>query len=230
MKEKFTAYFRVSTGKQEYGVEAQRSAVKNFLINNTGCIDGNCIEKEFVEVESGRNNERIVLNEALDYCKRNKCTLIVSKLDRLSRDVAFLFKTIKESGVNCRVVDLPDLKDTLTLGIFATFAQFEAERISIRTKEALAARKAKGLTKRIVNNLTTDRIKAGHTAIREKARTKETVIQAVDYIKYKRKEGLTYREIAKFLQDKKLKTSNGNAKWSAIQVQRIDKRFGSDCV
>ncbi|MBZ5859447.1 recombinase family protein [Flavihumibacter profundi] len=225
MKETFVAYYRVSTGKQEYGVEAQRHSVKTFLVNYTGCNDGNCIEKEFIEIESGRNNDRLVLSEALEYCKKNKSTLIVSKLDRLSRDVAFLFKTIKESGVNCRVVDIPDIKDTLTLGIFAAFAQFEAERISKRTKEALAARKARGLGKRVVNNLTPERIKAGNDARRDKARTQRSTVQVMDLIKFMRKEDKSYREIAGKLMERGFETSTGKKDWTAIQVQRIDKRF-----
>jgi DNA invertase Pin-like site-specific DNA recombinase len=224
--EKFVAYYRVSTQKQGgdgYGIEAQRTAVRNFV----KCADGSCIEREFVEVESGtrkKNHKRIALQEALDYCKKYKCTLVISKLDRLSRNVAFLFN-LRDAGVKFHCVDLPKL-DTMSLGMFATFAQYEAERISIRTKEALAARKAKGFTKRVVNNLTPSRIKAGHAAIRQKAISAEPVIQAVDLIKYKRKEGWSYRAIAEYLQKKNLKTSSGeDNKWLPIQVQRIDKRF-----
>ncbi|HMG66461.1 MAG TPA: recombinase family protein [Chitinophagaceae bacterium] len=218
MKKKYVAYYRVSTNKQEYGVDAQRTAVRNF----SGCTDGSCIEKEFVEIESGRNNKRVALQEALDHCKKHKCTLIISKLDRLSRNVAFLFN-LQDAGVNFHCVDLPKL-DTLTLGIFATFAQFEAERISIRTKEALAARKAKGLKKRVVNNLTKERIKAGHAAIKENARNAKEVVQTVDQIKDKRKSNWTYRAIADYL-NKKDFTTRGGTKFNAIQVQRIDKRF-----
>src|SRR5689334_16579053 len=100
--EKFVAYLRVSTQKQGgngYGIDAQRAAIIQFAERNLkGCAEGSCIEKEFVEVQSGRNNERVVLQEALAYCKKHKCTLVVGKLDRLSRDVEFLFK-IQNSGV-----------------------------------------------------------------------------------------------------------------------------------
>jgi DNA invertase Pin-like site-specific DNA recombinase len=226
--EKYVAYFRVSTTKQGvdgYGIDAQRAAVRNFV----ECGDGSCIEREFVEVESGtkkKNHKRVALKEALVYCKIHKCILVISKLDRLSRNAAFLMN-LKDSGVNIRCVDLPDL-NTLTLGLFATFAQHEAERISIRTKEALAARKARGLKKRVVNNLTPERIKAGHEAIKEKARTSEHIVKVVDLIRYKRAEGLTYQEISNFLMEKGFQTSNGKTcDWKPIQVQRIEKRFAS---
>lgn len=223
---KYVAYYRVSTQRQGgdgYGVEAQRTAVRNF----TGCKDSSCIEKEFVEVESGRSNKRPILKEAFTYCKKHNCTLVISKLDRLSRNAAFLH-TLKDSGINFKCVDLPDL-NTLTLGVFAAFAQHEAERISIRTKEALAARKAKGLTKRVVDNLTPDRIKAGHETIRNNARTAKEVIQVVPLIKNMKKEGKTYREIAAELIQREFKTRKGKENeeiiWHPIQVQRIDKRF-----
>jgi DNA invertase Pin-like site-specific DNA recombinase len=223
---KYVAYYRVSTQKQGgdgYGVAAQRTAVRNF----TGCKDGSCIEKEFIEVESGKNNKRPILKEAFSYCKKHNCALIISKLDRLSRNAAFLH-TLKDSGINFKCVDLPDL-NTLTLGVFAAFAQHEAERISLRTKEALAARKANGLTKKVVNNLTSERIKAGHEAIRNNARNAKEVIQVVPIIKSMRKEGKTYREIAVELTEREFKTRRGKENeetvWNPIQVQRIDKRF-----
>lgn len=218
MKKKYAAYYRVSTNKQEYGVDAQRSSVRSF----TGCKDGSCIEKEFIEVESGKNNKRIVLNEALEYCKKHKCTLIISKLDRLSRNAAFLMN-LKDSGINFLCVELPEL-NTLTLGVFASFAQFEAERISLRTREALAARKAKGLKKKVVNNLTKQRIKAGHEAIKQNARTSKAVIQVLPIIKSKRKDDWSYRQIADELNKLEFKTRK-DKEWSAIQVQRIDIRF-----
>ena len=227
--EKYVAYYRVSTKKQGgdgYGVEAQRASVRNF----TGCKDGSCIEKEFIEVESGKNNKRPILKEAFSYCKKNNCLLIISKLDRLSRNAAFLH-TLKDSGINFKCVDLPDL-NTLTLGVFAAFAQHEAERISLRTKEALAARKAKGLTKRIINNLTPERIKAGHSAISKNAMKAKEVIQVVPIIKSMRKEGRTYREIAGELTEREFRTrrtkENQEIRWNPMQVQRIDKRFANE--
>lgn len=218
MKKKYVAYYRVSTNRQEYGVDAQRTVVRNF----TGCKDGSCIEKEFIEIESGRNNARPILQEALAYCKRHKCTLVISKLDRLSRNASFLL-ALKDAGVNFVCVELPELT-TLTLGVLASFAQFEAERISARTREALAARKAKGLKKRIVNNLTPARIRAGHEAIRNNARTAKEVVQTIDQIKTKRQAGKSYREIAAYLNERGFKTRN-DKEFTAIQVQRIDKRF-----
>lgn len=235
MEKRYVSYYRVSTTKQGangYGIDAQKAAVLQFVERNLkGCEQGSCIAKEFVEVQSGRNNERPILQQALIYCKKHKCVLIVAKLDRLSRDVEFLFK-IQNSGVQFRCTDLPEL-DTLTLGVFASFAQFESERIRKRTKEALAARKARGLKKKIVNNLSKERIKAGHEAIKKNARTAKPVLQVKYVIKNMRKGGSTYREIADYLNGESdvkgtgivFETRRKGEKWHPIQVQRIDKRF-----
>jgi DNA invertase Pin-like site-specific DNA recombinase len=212
---RFAAYYRVSTNKQNFGVDAQRTAVKSFV--GTGCIDA-----EFIEIESGKNNRRPVLQDALSYCKKNKVTLVIAKLDRLSRNVAFIF-SLKDAGVDFVCVDLPEL-NTLTLGVFASFAQFEAERISTRTKEALRARKEKGFTKTVVNNLTPDRISLGHEAIKENARTAKEVVQVLPIINSMRKEKASYREIASFLNVRQFKTRTGKD-FTATQVMRIEKRF-----
>ena len=103
-------------------------------------------------------------------------------------------------------------------------AQYEAEKISTRTKEALAARKAKGLTKRIVNNLTPDRIEKGHKAISDNARTAKEVVQVLPIIQSMRKEKASYRNIASFLNSRHFKTRNGKD-FTATQVMRIEKRF-----
>jgi DNA invertase Pin-like site-specific DNA recombinase len=131
----YCTYLRVSTKKQGLsglGLEAQRTAVKD------ATKDG-FISMEFIEIESGRNNKRPQLLKALDYCKRNNATLMVAKLDRLSRNAAFLFQ-LRDSGIDIKAADCPEL-NTLILGILGALAQSEAETTSQRTKAALRERR-----------------------------------------------------------------------------------------
>jgi DNA invertase Pin-like site-specific DNA recombinase len=135
--EKFVAYTRVSTLKQNHGLDSQLDIINNWVKKRVGRIIH--ISKEKV---SGKINERPALTEAIEICKKENATLLIAKLDRLSRNVAFLFK-IKDSGIKIACCDLPEL-NTLTLGIFATMAQHERELISRRTKEGLKVAKSKG--------------------------------------------------------------------------------------
>ena len=137
---KFVAYFRVSTdrqGKSGLGLDAQRATVADYL--NGG--DWTLVE-EFVEVESGKRNDRPELAKALDLCRRKKATLVIAKLDRLARNVHFI-SGLMDAGVEFVACDIPEA-NRLTLHIMAAMAEHEREMISKRTKEALAAAKAQG--------------------------------------------------------------------------------------
>jgi DNA invertase Pin-like site-specific DNA recombinase len=103
---------------------------------------GILIAPEFVEVESGKRNDRPELAKALKRCQLTGATLVVAKLDRLSRNAGFLF-TLRDSGVDFVAADLPEA-NTMTIGVMAVFAQHEREAISARTKAALAAAKVRG--------------------------------------------------------------------------------------
>lgn len=138
---KFVAYERVSTarqGKSGLGLEAQRKAIDDFAASK-----GAKLVARFTEVESGRKADRPELQQALHLAKITGSTLLIAKLDRLSRNAAFLL-TLRDSGVRFIAVDMPEAND-LTVGIMALVAQQEREAISKRTKEALAAAKARGV-------------------------------------------------------------------------------------
>jgi DNA invertase Pin-like site-specific DNA recombinase len=118
---KFVAYFRVSTdkqGKSGLGLEAQRRAVLDYLNGGTWSLVG-----EFTEIESGKRNERPELEKALTICKRQKAKLVIAKLDRLSRNLAFI-ATLMDSGVEFVAVDNPHA-NKLTVHILAAVAQHE---------------------------------------------------------------------------------------------------------
>jgi len=141
MRGKFIAYYRVSTarqGRSGLGLDAQRQAVADYL--NGG---KHSLLREFVEVESGKLNTRPKLGEALHLCRITGATLVIAKLDRLSRNAAFLL-TLRDSGVKFVAADMPDA-NSLTVGVLALIAEHERESISKRTKEALAVAKRRGI-------------------------------------------------------------------------------------
>ena len=140
-KPKFISYHRVSTDKQGrsgLGLEAQQATVKQYLTAHGGAELAS-----YVEVESGKLDARPQLEAALLHCRQTRATLLIAKLDRLSRNVSFLFR-LRDEGVKFQAIDIPDC-NSLTLCVFAGMAQHEREIISQRTKAALAARKARGL-------------------------------------------------------------------------------------
>ncbi|WP_234992367.1 recombinase family protein [Roseisalinus antarcticus] len=135
------AYERVSTarqGRSGLGLEAQRAAIDAYA-----AVSGSDVTARFTEVESGGKNNRPDLRAALDLARLTGATLVIAKLDRLSRNAAFLL-TLQASGVRFLACDMPEAND-LTVGIMALVAQQEREAISRRTKEALAAAKARGV-------------------------------------------------------------------------------------
>ena len=136
----FVAYYRVSTdrqGRSGLGLEAQQKVVMDFLNGGNWSLTA-----EFVEVESGKRSDRPELAKALVACKRNKATLVIAKLDRLARNVAFI-SGLMESKVDFVAADMPEA-NKLTVHIMAAMAEHEREQISARTKAALAAAKARG--------------------------------------------------------------------------------------
>ena len=133
-------YMRVSTarqGRSGLGLEAQQAAIERFVQQR----DAEVVQA-FTEVESGKNSDRPELGRALHLAQVTGAILLIAKLDRLSRNAAFLL-TLRDSGVRFVAADMPDANE-LTVGIMALVAQQEREAISNRTKEALQAAKARG--------------------------------------------------------------------------------------
>jgi DNA invertase Pin-like site-specific DNA recombinase len=130
---KFVAYFRVSTdrqGKSGLGLDAQREAVMNYLNGGRWTL-----VDEFTEVESGKRNDRPELVKALAACKKQKAKLVIAKLDRLSRNLAFI-ATLMDSGVEFVAVDNPHA-NKLTIPILAAVAQHEREIIYFSTSRGM---------------------------------------------------------------------------------------------
>lgn len=133
LTDKFVAYYRVSTarqGRSGLGLEAQRASVLGYLKGSSGRLLG-----EYTEVESGKRNDRPELTKAIQRAKVSGARLLIAKIDRLSRNAAFLL-TLRDSGVKFVAADMPDANE-MVVGIMALVAQHEREAISKRTKEAL---------------------------------------------------------------------------------------------
>jgi DNA invertase Pin-like site-specific DNA recombinase len=218
---KFVSYLRVSTarqGRSGLGLEAQRDAVRKYL-------DGGKwkLVAEFVEVESGKNNARPKFAEALHRAKVTGASLVVAKLDRLSRNAAFLM-TLRDSGVDFVAADLPDA-NTMTVGIMATVAQYEREAISKRTRAAMAAAKKRGRRfgnpngARCLQGVGND---AAIEALKVKASQRAEEIAPI--IEDIRASGATtLREIADELNAREILTARGG-QWHACTVRNVIQR------
>ncbi len=221
MKTTYVAYLRQSTKKQEIsglGIEAQREIIQKFLGQEKPVA-------EYVETESGKKTDRPKLTEALALCRKTKSTLIVAKLDRLSRNVAFTSKLL-ESDVEIKFCDFPEA-NRLVLHIIASIAEYEAGLISQRTKQSLKAKKARGILlgkpENLTNNL--DRaIENSKRAIRKKAKDNPNNKRAVAMLKVLVEQELSLSEMARRLNEEGFVTSQGK-KFSAWQVSVLLQRY-----
>jgi DNA invertase Pin-like site-specific DNA recombinase len=216
---KFVAYFRVSTdrqGKSGLGLEAQREAVLAYLDGGNWQLVG-----EFTEVESGKRSDRPQLAAALVACRKRKAKLVIAKLDRLSRNLAFI-AALMDSGVEFVAVDNPHA-NKLTVHILAAVAQHEREMIAQRTKDALAAAKARGVV------LGNPRLaEARGKAIAESSAAADAfAANVLPIINEIRASGVSsLRGIARALTARGIRTARGG-QWTAVQVGDIVNRpFG----
>jgi len=216
LQRRYVAYYRVSTerqGRSGLGLDAQKAAVADFLTT-----DG-MLRDEFVEVQSGKDNRRPKLSEALKLCRLTRSTLLIAKLDRLSRDAAFLL-TLQNAGTRFLAVDNPDCNETV-VGILAVIAQAERKAISERTRNALAAAKRRGV------RLGNPRLKPGTSATalaaskaaQESARTRAEELR--ELVEDARSRGCdSLRSIAHHFNGLGIDTPRGG-RWAAASVARL---------
>jgi DNA invertase Pin-like site-specific DNA recombinase len=216
MDGRFITYYRVSTaeqGRSGLGLEAQRTAVEDWL--NGG---RHTVLAEFIEIESGRRSDRPKLAEALALCRRKKATLVIAKLDRLARNVAFI-ANLMESGVPFVAVDRPHAKP-FELHIYAAMAEEEARQISARTKAALAAAKARGVV--LGNpNLADQR---GRAIESNRGHADARAAKVAPMLLALQRDGLSLNAIARELNQRGVPTITGGTTWYAAGVSRVLER------
>jgi DNA invertase Pin-like site-specific DNA recombinase len=221
-------YYRVSTAKQAVsglGLEAQHKALRDY-----SRMSGGRVLRSYTEQESGKNADRPELRKAIAHARRSNATLVIGKLDRLSRNAAFLM-ALQDAGVDFAACDNPHA-NKLTIRILAVVAQDETERISQRTKEALSAYKARGgllgASLPECRNLTPAARRKGQKAASEthKRQADEAYTDLIPTMLEWREEGWTQQEIADELNDQGHTTRRGKP-WSQVQVARVLRRAGS---
>jgi DNA invertase Pin-like site-specific DNA recombinase len=207
-------YYRVSTGKQGrsgLGLEAQRAAVQRFAE-----AEGYTIVSEFTEVETGKGadalDKRPQLAAALAAARKLKAPIVVAKLDRLSRDVAFI-SGLMAQRVPFIVSELGPDVDPFMLHIYAALAEKERRMISERTKAALASAKARGVQ---LGNRQLGAANAAAAADRD-AMVRPILDQML---------GKTLREIAQALTDRGIEAPRGGTRWNNVTVMRAMRRLG----
>jgi len=205
---KYIAYYRVSTkaqGQSGLGLEAQQALVAPYADD---------ILHAFTEVESGKNDDRPQLAAALELCRELGASILIAKIDRLSRDAAFLL-TLRKAGVDIIAADMPNA-GTLEFGVRAVVAQHEREQISQRTKAALAAAKQRGI------KLGSPNPRAGGLAAGavRRAKTKAIAGKALPVINALRDAGASLRAIADELNKLGIQTATGKS-WYAQSVKNI---------
>lgn len=214
---RFIAYYRVSTqgqGRSGLGLEAQQKAVRDYL--NGGHWK---LVDEFTEVESGKRSDRPKLAEAMRAAKRHKATLVIAKLDRLARSVAFISK-IMEGDIEFVAVDMP-LANRLTVHILAAVAEHEREMISQRTKSALAVAKARGT---VLGNQTNIGLAQKNSRAVRSGAAKQFVLNSLPIIKEVQATGLkSLTGIAGALNARGVRSPRGGV-WHPTQVKRVLER------
>lgn len=220
---RFVAYYRVSTVQQGHsglGLEAQRKTVLDYL--NGGRWN---VITEFTEIESGKRADRPELAKALAACRLHRATLLIAKIDRLSRDAAFLLN-LRDAGVDFVAADMPDA-NRMTVGIMAIIAEHERDAISTRTKQALAAAKARGKKLGNPGNLSPasaakGRVLGAAAVVAKTTRRQEDLNPVIRDLMAEGRTSL--HQIAAGLNERQVPASRGGP-WSAVQVSRVLARL-----
>lgn len=222
----FICYYRVSTkrqGRSGLGLDAQRAAVAQYLNGGDWRIIG-----EFIEVESGKKSGRPELDKALAAARVHRCPLIVSKVDRLTRSVAFLSRLL-EAGVDVRFADLPVIEGAtgrFLLQQMVAVAELEAGMISKRTKDALAAAKRRGVKlggdRGVVP--TARARKQSAEALRQRSASRAADLSPI-IAELQAGGAASLRAIAAGLNERRIPTAGGGTQWSAVQVSRVLDRI-----
>ncbi len=217
----YVAYLRVSTQRQGVsglGLQAQQEIIRNY-------IGGGEPIAEFVEVESGRKTQRPKLHEALELCKKKKATLIVAKMDRLSRNVTFTSQLL-DSDIEIVFCDFPKA-NRLVLTIIAAISEYEAGLIRQRTRAALQVKKEQGhklgKPENLTGNLETA-IERSRQTNQEKAAGNPNNKRAVAMLKILIRETDNMSEMARILNKEGFQTSRGG-KFTAKQVSILINRY-----
>lgn len=210
---RYITYYRVSTQKQGnsgLGLEAQQAAVRSFVTDQSHIVE------EYIEIESGKKNARPQLQAAITLAQSQKATLLIAKLDRLSRNAGFIF-ALRDAGVDFVCCDMPDA-NTLTVGLFAVIAQHERETISKRTKEALLAKKARGAKLGSSQNLTDTARNKGREVRQRNARDNPQNKQAAKLCSLLQARGSSLQQIVNELNEAGFRTRRGKPFYhSAVQ-------------
>jgi len=221
---KVVAYIRVSThrqGQSGLGIEAQQAEIAAYARANNAVI-----EAEFVEVESGAKNDRPELAKALKHARITGSRLVIARLNRLSRNAAFLL-TLRDSGVDFIAADMPHA-NSMTIGVMALVAQEEREAISRNTKAALSAAKARGTRLGNPNGARALRLadkgnKDALKAIRKRANARASDLS--DVLNHITSEGhVTLAAQANEFNRRGIKTARGG-RWHASSVSNLRKRI-----
>ncbi|MFC6098365.1 recombinase family protein [Flavobacterium qiangtangense] len=216
--EKYIAYYRVSTQKQGnsgLGIEAQKSSVSKFVNSDDELF------AEFQDIESGKNNNRPNLIKAIEECKKQGATLLIAKLDRLSRNASFIL-TLRDSQVKFKCCDMPDA-NSVTIGIMAILAQDERERTSQRTKDALAELKRKGVKLGSPQNLNLEARQKGLEIRKLNSLENENNKKATALIDGLNKQGKSFYFITKELNRLGFNTRRGKA-FTQVQTKILFER------
>ena len=204
---KYIAYYRVSRkvqGISGLGLSAQKSSVEKYVSGQEGTI-----LDEYTEVETGTNKkQRVEIHKAIQHAKKEDAVLIIAKLDRLARNVSFV-SSLMDAGIEFVAVDMPTANH-FTIHIFSALAEQEAKLISSRTKLALAELKKKGVKLGNPNNLTKEARNKGTQKIKDNAKNNDRNRQAKSIIVNCKEKGMSFREIANYLNELNFKTRYGN--------------------